>query len=153
MAVKMINLHKVLTFEYSKDPDKGTENATRFQYRALDSYEQAYLQDRISTMENMPVGGEVTEEAMKQVRTRTEVHKVAIEAVRIACTGFDNLFDDEGKPVEFKQEQMPIAGRSKLVLADNISRGLPASLCLEFYMSIMSDTTVSKVAEKKSAKG
>jgi hypothetical protein len=106
MALNLINLHKQDDFIWDQDPDKDNpEKATVLQYRPLDAYEQAYLQDRLSTIESLPdmKPGDKPEDIMKKVQTRTEVHRAALDAVRIACTGFTNVFDaDTGKAVEFE---------------------------------------------------
>lgn len=156
MALKLINLHTQSTFVWSQDPAKGTDEETRFQYRPLDAYEQAYLQDRISTIEKLPEGltpGMSAQEVMAKTQTRTEVNKVAVEAVRIACTGFDNLQDHEGNPVVFETENANIAGRTKPVMSAKVVSALPIGLLLEFYMNIMGGAGVSESAEKNSGQG
>lgn len=155
MALRMINLHTVSTFVWSKDPGKGTEDETVFEFRPLDAYEQAYLQDRLSTIESMPAVDNNTspEELMKQVKTRTEVHKVAIEAVRIACTGFLNLQAPDGSEQKYDVENANIGGKAKSVVKYDIVRALPVGMLLEFYMQIMNSAVVSPSTEKKSAQG
>lgn len=155
MALRMINLHTVNTFVWSKDPGKGTEDETKFEYRPLDAYEQAYLQDRLSTIESMPVMREGMDpaELMKQVKTRTEVHKVAIDAVRIACTGFENLQDEAGNLQEYQTEHANIGGRAKNLLKLDILRALPVAMLLEFYMAIMASAVVAPSTEKNSVQG
>lgn len=153
MALRLVNLHKQENFVWDQDPGKGTADETRFQYRALDAYEQAYLQDRLSTIKNMPtpMAGESNADLAKRVETQTEVHRVAIEAMRIACTGFENLEDHEGNPVEYKTEQANIAGKTKMVLAHDIVGGLPVGLCMAFYMELMRANQVQPDTEKNSA--
>lgn len=155
MALRMINLHTVNTFEWSKDPDKGTDNATKFDYRALDAYEQAFLQDRISTIESMPTltDGMSSEEIMSKVKTRTEVHKVAIDAVRLACTGFTNLEKPDGTEQGWDVENVNIAGKTKPLVKQDIVRALPVALLLEFYMDIVAKTNVDASTEKNSVQG
>lgn len=154
MALRLVNLHKQETFVWSQDPAAGSDEETRFHYRALDAYEQAYLQDRLSTIERMPTmkAGESQEDMMSRVKTQTEVHKVAIEAVRIATTGIENLQDDAGDPVEYKTESANIAGKAKSVLDMSIVRGLPVAFCMEFYMTVMRQNSVQPSTEKNSEK-
>jgi hypothetical protein len=154
MALRLVNLHKQYEFTPSTDPDKDNpDQASVFQHRPLDSYEQAYLQDRISTIEKMPdmQSGKSPEELMKEMETRTEVHKVAVDCMRIACTGIRNVFDDAtGAPVEYDTENVNLAGRTAPRLKMDIVRRIPVGVCMEFYMDVMSKNTVSKSAEKNS---
>ena len=153
MALRLVNLQKQETFVFSQDPGKGTEDETRFHYRALDAYEQAYLQDRINTIENLTAmaPGETVQDVVKRTKTQTEIHKVAIEAFRIATTSFENLEDDTGELVEFAVEKATIGGQPREVLKMDIVRGLPVALCMEFYMELMQKNRVSADTEKNSA--
>jgi hypothetical protein len=63
------------------------------------------------------------------------------------------LQDAEGNPVPFKQEHANIAGKSKLVLAEEILSALPIALCLEFYTNVMNNSVVKPSAEKNSEPG
>jgi hypothetical protein len=154
MALNLVNLHKQSDFIWAEDPDKDDpEKATVLQYRPLDAYEQAYLQDRVSTIESMPdmKPGDKPEDIMKNVKTRTEVHRVAVDAIRIACTGFTNVFDaDTDQPVEFETEIGSISGRAKPLLKNDIVARFPIGMCLAFWMNLMQKSTVDKDTEKNS---
>jgi hypothetical protein len=156
MALKLVNLHKQDEFIPSDDPDKNNpELATKFFYRPLDAYEQAYLNDRLNTIESMPnlAPGVSPEEAMKDMKTRTEAYKVSVECLRIACTGFQNLFDaDTGNLVEYETENANIAGRTAPRLKLDIVRRIPVKTCMEFYQKVMAMNQVDASTEKNSGK-
>ena len=156
MALRLVNLHKQEEFRPSADPDRDNDElATKFFHRPLDAYEQAYLQDRISTIEKLPAGMQSMspQEVMANATTRTEVHRVAVECVRLACTGFENLLDDEtGQPIEYETELVNIAGKTAPRLKLDIVRRIPVATCMEFWQDVMAKSTVSKSAEKNSGK-
>jgi hypothetical protein len=148
-----MNLHKQDEFIWSKDPDKNNpEKATVVTYRPLDGYEQAYLQDRVSQIE--VIGGKAgmkPEEMLANSTTRTEVHKVAYDALRIAATGITNLLEDDNKtPVPFATESANIAGQQKEVVAMEIVRRIPVGFALEFWSNLMSKNSVDADTEKNS---
>jgi nitrite reductase/ring-hydroxylating ferredoxin subunit len=155
MALRLVNLHKQEEFTPASDPDKGTDDATVFYHRPLDAYEMAYLRDRLSTIEKMPEmkPGMSPEDMMAGMQTRTEVHKAAVDAVQIACTGFVNVFDLEtGAPIEWESEAKNIAGRTRPVMKGDIVARIPVEVCMEFWNEIMSRNAVDPSAEKNSGK-
>lgn len=154
MAVRVVNLTKTIQWEWDQDPDKGTDNATKFEFRPLDAYEQAYLNDRLTSMEGGGTPAGTTEEeileSLQTANMRTEVFKVAVEAFRIACIGITNLQDEAGEPVEFKRARENIGGKAKMVVAPEVAKAIPPMLALSAYKQIIEFSTVSKVEEKNS---
>ena len=153
MAVRIVNLTKTSTWQWDKDPDFGTDEATTFTFRPLDGYEQAYLNDRLTSMEGTPSGNTEAEiaESMANQSVRTEMFKVALEAFRLALVDVTNLLDEDGNTIEFKTEKANIGGKTKLVASADIVKAVPAMLAMGAYKHIMELSTVSKSAEKNSA--
>lgn len=165
MAVRQRNLQKIETFVWTQDPDyrpdgNHAEGVTKFQWRVLDAYESAYLKDRLTTVEKLPTGinletldltdpKQVTA-LMSQTKTRTEVNKIALEAVRISCVGFENYLDKEGNPVVFEQEYDNIGGANHRVLAAHIAKALDIDMCMEWYMAIEQANRLSAREAKNS---
>ncbi len=152
MAVRVVNLTKTAPWEWDGDPDKGTDDATKFEFRPLDGYEQAYLNDRLTSMEGSP-SGETEEEIAASIEAqnmRTEMFKVAQEALRIATVNIENLQDEDGNVIEFKRVKTNMSGKAKLVVAPEIMRAIPPMLSIAAYRKIMELSTVSKASEKNS---
>lgn len=154
MAVRIVNLTKTSTWQWEKDPDFGTEEATTFTFRPLDGYEQAYLNDRLTSLEGTPKGDTEEEvmESMANQSVRTEMFKVALDAFRIALVDVTNLQDEDGNVIEFKTEKANIGGRAKLVASSDIVKAVPAMLAMGAYKHITELSTVSKAAEKNSGR-
>ena len=77
------------------------------------------------------------QKAMAQTEVKTEINKVAVLAFRLACTDIENVTYENGKPVEFKSDNVKVAGRNREVVHDDIVRALPSGIFLPFYMNLM----------------
>lgn len=154
MAIRVVNLKKTFWFESDKDPDKGTDDATKFEFRPLASHEMAYLNDRMTSMEGGSMRGRNEDEIMENLSAssiRTEAFKVACEAFRIALVDVKNLINDEdGTVIEFSTVHATIAGKTTQVASPVICQGVDPMIQMEAYRFIVSISRPSKAAEKNS---
>lgn len=158
MAIRISNLMKTIDFEWDKDPDKGTDKASVWRLRTLDAYEQAWINDRMTTMEDADFSGiDLTDEAAAEAAvgramstSRVEAYKAAINATRIALVEVINVFDDDGEPVELKMVHERIAGKTKLIADLDFVRALPVNLCMAIYNRVQQANTVSETERKNS---
>lgn len=116
MALKALNLTKVIHFQSPRDPDKGGENATTFKISAIPARIYSQIKDKATKYSQDPQNPEgVTAEYLP--------HTIAFDVVRFGLKGMDNYVDDEGKPVDWKTEKAQIGNyRYDVVHHDVISK-------------------------------
>lgn len=93
MALKALSIDKVKTYESKLDTEKGTENATVFQIKALSARQAAKIRDK-STKFAADGQGETT--------VTMEMNTANVEFVRYGLKGWTNFKDEAGNLVEFK---------------------------------------------------
>lgn len=120
--IKAINILATEWFTPDSDPDKGTDNATAFKLRALDSYVMAHIQDGLA---------EVTPDAETGAATTSiNVHATALEAAAFAIEDYRNF------PTPIKHVKRTIGRESYPVLAKEVLATIPINVVMEIYRRV-----------------
>ena len=152
MAIRIANLMKTVDWSWDGDPDHGTDEATVLKFRYLDSYEQAFLQDKMAQINVANLRGQTMTEEEVEANTsvKTSIFTVAVDAVGIALVEAKNLFDDEGDELTVEMVSRNIGGKSKKVADPEVVRALPLNMCLAAYTYIMGMNAVKRGEVKNS---
>lgn len=143
MALKGLTKASVRTFESANDPDKGTDKATKFKLRYLDSFVMAYLKDTLTSFEADPLDP-------TKVKSLFNPTAVALETVRYGLSGWENFVDEDGSSIEFKTVLRSIGGRKYPVLTDELLGAIPLALIEELSVEIRKSNSVTAAEVKNS---
>lgn len=143
MALKGLTKASIRTFESASDPDKGTDKATKFKLRFLDSFVMAHLKDTLTSFE-------ADQQDPTKVKTSFSPTAVALETVRHGLAGWENFVDEEGKDIEHKTVLRSVGGRKYPVLTDELLGAIPLSLIEELSTEIRKSNSVTAAEVKNS---
>jgi len=104
MAIKALTLAATKTHELSRDPDKGTPQATRFRLGVLDSRVIGHLRDNSATIQ-------YDEGDRSRVSTKVNNSAVEFETVQFGLKGIENFKDDAGNDVPFRTVKKTLGSR------------------------------------------
>ncbi len=103
MALRSIDLTGTDTFGIDDDPDKGTDAATKFEFRRLTPALEGWVRDKATSF---------TEGVDGDAEGHFEPNKACLAMMLVALTGWANLLDAKGNPIAFSTKKMNIAGRN-----------------------------------------
>lgn len=117
MAIRVLPLGSTKVVELSSDPDKGTANATRFTIRCLDSRQIGWLKDKFVTFSaaDAATGGNGEEAGSimdAEAKQHVPINDVAFATCSLGIAGWENLFDADGKAVEFKETPFRLGSKT-----------------------------------------
>lgn len=122
--LKALNLSKIVEFESDRDPDKGTENATKFKIGAIPSRVYAQLKDKASSFTPDGEGGD-------GLKAEFKPNMIAFETVKYGLKGIEN-FDG----VEFKTQEVRIANTVIHAVHDDVMAALDIEIIRELSLAI-----------------
>jgi hypothetical protein len=140
LAFKALNLTRTKTYESNLDPEKGTENATKFVLGALDTRLMTALADKSFEVVNTADGDQVN---------KSNQLTIAYNMVRFGLKGWTNYADEDGNPLEFKSGTANIGGKTYPCVQDDLLARLPLELVMELAGEVQSVNRVDEDEAKK----
>lgn len=137
MALTAMSVSDTWVFESDRDPDKGTENATKFTLGTLDVFLKGHIFDSATEISGQ---GSIT----------IHTNKTNIEAVRFGLKGWSNFRDKAGNDVPFKTLKRNVGGRSYDVVSDETLNRLSLDDIQELGQAIKTGNVVTEEEAKKS---
>lgn len=137
MALKALNLTQIIEFQSPRDPDKGTDQATKFKIAAIPSRIYVTLKDKAASFvpdQNSPDG----------VKAEFNGNLIAYEIVRWGLKGVENF------PVEYKTRKEKLGPYSYDVVDDDFMSALDIETIRELHEAIDKLCTISEETVKNS---
>lgn len=144
MAIVALDNSTEKTYELSRDPDKGTEAATRFLLGAVPSRVLANIRDKATHF--------VVDQKGEEVSTQVDQNKTNIEIVSVGLRGWENMKNSDGGDIAFSTKKRNIAGRSLEVADDSVIDALALDDINELANEIISMNALEPRQRKKSGK-
>ena len=146
MAIKGAGLAREFEFTPDSDPDKGTDRATVFTLRPLDSFLKARTLDKLTQYELNPDGSDA--------KTTLNLNEVAVETARFAITGWSNLLDqDTGREIEYDEVIVNVMGKPYPAVAPEKLRAIPLPVLKEVYDRVAQATLMTEEEAKNFGSG
>jgi len=114
MALKSVSLTRTTKYALKQEQHKDAQGkhtgepidgATIFELRPLSARLLAFVKDQATEFRPDSEAGD------GQMKASFLPHKSALETVRVALVGWENLLDDEGNAVPFKTMKRNVAGK------------------------------------------
>ena len=139
MAMKPLDLTKIIPFESPRDPDFGKPEATKFKLCAIPSRVFAHIKDSTTTYRQKVT--EVGESMDVDVNTQSSNRLMTAFGLK----GFENYGD-----LEFKTQKERIGGQLFERVHDDILDAMEPELLGEISAKVHELNTLSEADEKKS---
>lgn len=145
MAIKCLTLSDVRTVECDLDPDKGTENATKFKIGTLDSRIMGKLKDQSTSLgfgaANFSGNG-VDPDA--DVDIQVDQNEMYFKACQFGLRGWSNLPDNDGNDLPFETYTRNVGGRNYPAVKDEILGRVPQAVIANIGAKIIAANEVSE---------
>lgn len=122
MPISLLSLDSTKAFESKHDSAKGTPEATKFYIRTLDSRVMGWLNDLGTTMKVSTEKGRVSED----VETSVAAHEVNFQIAKFGLEKVENIFDENGQPIEWQTKSQRLKGKSYTVVDDEFLARFPS---------------------------
>lgn len=137
MALKALNLTQVAVFESPRDPDKGTDNATKFKIGAIPSRIYAGLKDKAASFKPDP-------DAPDGMKAEFNGNLIAYDTVRFGLKGVENY------GAEFKTQKEKVGHYLYDVAHDDFMASLDIETIRELKAAIDDLCSIDGETEKNS---
>lgn len=138
MALRGVSPVETWDYESPADPDKGTDQATRFKLRTLDVTTMAELYDGA-----MSLDGD---------KLKFNTNSMAIRAVRRGLAGWANFRDAQGNDIPFETVNRVQNGQPVAEVAEASLNRIPLELMKELADELKAKNIVTKAEAKNSAR-
>jgi len=154
MALKSASLTKITKYALLEEQHKDAQGkptgepvdgATIFHLRRLTPRLLGHVKDQATEFRADPDAGE------NQMKASFLPHKSAIETVRLALVGWDNLIGEDGNALDFKNHKRNVAGVNLEVASDAAIDLLDLDWVRELAEVVDGDNAPDATEEKPSA--
>lgn len=135
--LKALDLTKIVVFESPRDPDKGTDKATKFKISAIPARVYSQIKDKATKYtqdENNPDG----------IKAEFKPHEVAYDIVKFGLKGIENY------NVEFKTQKERIGSMLYEVAHEEVMAGFDIDTIRELHEAIKNICEFDAETEKNS---
>lgn len=144
MAIKAINLTKVIQHELSFDDEIGTDKAAKFTLGALDARVFSVIKDKATAL---PVSAFSNPEG---AMASLNMNQTNFDIVVFGLKGWVNFLDDSGNQVVFRSVHTNLAGKQYLTADPDLVALLPDEAISELATRIMDFNSPSEEDRKNS---
>lgn len=141
MAVRGVQLSKVLKFVSETDPEKGTPGESVFFFSPLDGFQSAHIGDNMVGFEQGKNGEQMT---------KVNMGRVSFDTVQFALTEAQNFIGEDGLPIEIARVPRQIMGKTYMAVSDGVMKQIPGPLLQEMYTWYTAQLGMTAVEAKKS---
>lgn len=129
MGIRAINLSQTFTYVSDNDPDKGTEDETKFVFKALDQFQISHLNDMLMGFEQGKGEAQVG---------KINIGRVSLAAVQMSLQSASNFYKHDGEPIVIEQNMVKknIMGRTYSVVSDDLMGIFPGNELQAMYQLI-----------------
>lgn len=144
MAVKALSLSNVWKFQDPDDPDFGTEDASTFHLRTLDSRVMARLKDGAAKVLVDPLRPD------DMAETSINMEDMNFQTVQFGCDGWDNVPDPDtnGGLLEFDTTLRRLGGKSYKIVDPDILCRIPLSTIRKMAEDVRAKNELSETDAK-----
>lgn len=144
MAIKAINLSKVIEHVLSFDDEAGTDKATKFTIGALDARVFSVIKDKATSL---PVSAFTNPEG---AMASLNMNQTNFEVVVFGLRGWNNFLDDNGNQVQFRTVNTNLGGKLYLTADPDQVALLPDEAISELASKIMDFNAPTEEERKNS---
>lgn len=137
-----LTLEGVRDFQSKYDPGKGTDQATTFKLKALDSRVHGKVRDSATRVMVDP------SRPSDEVETTIEQSEVHFMACSFGLAGWSNFQDARGNDVPFRTKKRNLGGRSYEIVDPDLMRTIPSAVIKELAEEIMKDNELKEIEGK-----
>ena len=136
--IRALSLAAERPYQSKFDPDRGSEAATTFKLGTLDASVMGMIRDSGTKFTV------ATADQNDAVDTTVNRYTMYFLACQFGLRGWDNLADNEGKPVPFRQAKRTLGGKSYTVVERDSLNRLPSDVIAELGQEIMRDNELDE---------